>query len=111
MYKCVCMSYQEDHHHRTSAPASLAASRESLLDTGRGSRSSTPSVDIANKRYSADLSKLDEGDILNQGGAMAITSNPTSATSRPSGGVPPCGHTQPKKTSAFHVPCQSASIT
>ena len=46
----------------TSAPASLAASRESLLDKSP-SRSSTPSVDVINKRYSADLSKLDQLDL------------------------------------------------
>ncbi|XP_074662545.1 mitogen-activated protein kinase kinase kinase 7-like isoform X2 [Tubulanus polymorphus] len=48
---------------RTSAPASLAASRESL-DSAK-SRSSTPSFEF--KRYSADLSKLEEVDILSQG--------------------------------------------
>ena len=53
----------------TSAPASLAASRESLLDKG-GSRSSTPSVEVFNnKRYSADLTKLEQYDIMSQGGS------------------------------------------
>ena len=49
-----------------SAPASLAASRESLESK---SRSSTPSVEQF-KRYSADLSKLDEVDIIRQGGTL-----------------------------------------
>ena len=54
-------------HRRTSAPASLAASRESLLDKGGGSRSSTPS-ELINKRYSADLSRLEEIDIRGNSG-------------------------------------------
>lgn len=53
----------------TSAPASLAASRESLLDRSGSSRSSTPSVDNTfNKRYSADLTRLEQYDIMSQGG-------------------------------------------
>ena len=64
------MFTQEDNPRRTSAPASLAASRESLLD-GKSSRSSTPSADFINKRYSADLSKLEEIEILAQGNASA----------------------------------------
>ncbi|KAI0241093.1 Mitogen-activated protein kinase kinase kinase 7 [Lamellibrachia satsuma] len=53
-------------HRRTSAPASLAASRESLLDKS-GSRCSTPSNEFINKRYSADLSRLEEIDIIAHG--------------------------------------------
>ncbi len=58
---------QEDVRRRTSAPPSLAASRENLLE--KSSRSSTPSLPAldssattpaAVKRFSADLSKLDE---------------------------------------------------
>ena len=59
---------QEDNLRmtRASAPPSLAASRESLL-ADKGSRSSTPVVDLTNKRYSADLSIiLDETNILAQ---------------------------------------------
>ena len=49
---------------RTSAPASLANSHESLLmDHSRGSRSSTPSID-PRQRFSADLSKLDEQEYM-----------------------------------------------
>nr|UCK81531.1 mitogen-activated protein kinase kinase kinase 7 [Arenicola marina] len=59
---------------RTSAPASLAASRESLLD--KSSRSSTPSVDLVNKRYSADLSKLEEMEIMAHSGAGPAPSKP-----------------------------------
>ncbi|XP_067674422.1 mitogen-activated protein kinase kinase kinase 7-like isoform X1 [Haliotis asinina] len=54
---------EERHRGQQSAPPSLAASRESLHDP-RGSRSGTP-VDHY-KRYSADLSKLDEYDISSQ---------------------------------------------
>ena len=64
-------------HRRTSAPASLAASRESLHGGG-GSRSSTPSNDFINKRYSADLTPLEEWEIMHQGG-----SNPTQSTKPP----------------------------
>lgn len=46
-----------------SAPASLAASRESLAE-GHG-RAGTPVEQY--KRYSADLTRLSEGDILTQG--------------------------------------------
>ncbi|KAK2189437.1 hypothetical protein NP493_106g01026 [Ridgeia piscesae] len=63
-------------HRRTSAPASLAASRESLLDKS-GSRCSTPSNEFINKRYSADLSRLEETDILAQ------RNSGTSAATRP----------------------------
>ena len=56
------MSYsQVPVGRRTSAPASLAASHENLMDK---SRSSTPSVDANFKRYSADLSKLEEQDYM-----------------------------------------------
>ncbi|KAL5010470.1 hypothetical protein ScPMuIL_012775 [Solemya velum] len=49
-----------------SAPASLAASRESLFDGyGRSPRCATP-VEQYNKRYSADLTKLGECDIMSQ---------------------------------------------
>ncbi|XP_059166329.1 mitogen-activated protein kinase kinase kinase 7-like isoform X2 [Physella acuta] len=48
------------HRGQMSAPPSLAASRESLNDP-RGSRSATP-VD-SGKRFSADLTKLDELDL------------------------------------------------
>lgn len=44
-----------------SAPASLAASRESLAE----GRAGTPVEQY--KRYSADLTRLSEGDILTQG--------------------------------------------
>ncbi|XP_013397106.1 mitogen-activated protein kinase kinase kinase 7-like isoform X2 [Lingula anatina] len=59
-----------DPDRGTSAPASLAASRENL---DKSSRSSTPSVEF--KRYSADLSKLDKKDIIAAGapGAGAST--------------------------------------
>ncbi|ELU03623.1 hypothetical protein CAPTEDRAFT_17809 [Capitella teleta] len=53
----------EDKHRRTSAPASLAASRESLNDGTRPPHTASP-VDSFNKRFSADLSKLDEGNIM-----------------------------------------------
>ena len=62
------------YHRRTSAPASLAASRESLLDKGGGSRSSTPS-EFINKRYSADLSRLEEIDIRSHGNSGANSSS------------------------------------
>ncbi|XP_064627957.1 mitogen-activated protein kinase kinase kinase 7-like [Lineus longissimus] len=62
---------EEKTTNRTSAPASLAASRESLESR---SRSSTPSVEQF-KRYSADLSKLDEVDIIRQGGALQAASH------------------------------------
>ena len=55
---------------RTSAPASLAASRENLLD--KSSRSSTPSIELY-KRYSADLSKLTDTNFLVEG--VAAVSN------------------------------------
>ena len=61
-------------HRRTSAPASLAASRESLLDKGGGSRSSTPS-EFINKRYSADLSRLEEIDIRAHGNSGGNSSS------------------------------------
>ncbi|KAH9505557.1 Mitogen-activated protein kinase kinase kinase 7 [Bulinus truncatus] len=44
-----------------SAPPSLAASRESLIEP-RGSRSATP-VETTSKRFSADFTKLDELDL------------------------------------------------
>ena len=51
-----------------SAPPSLAASRESLHEPR--SRSQTP-IDPS-KRYSADLSQMDEHDLgINQGAATA----------------------------------------
>lgn len=59
---------EEKQRAQMSAPPSLAASRESLHDPR--SRSGTP-VD-SSKRYSADLSQLDEHDIgINQGAATA----------------------------------------
>ncbi|CAH1800186.1 unnamed protein product [Owenia fusiformis] len=70
----VVVEVQEDSTQaprRTSAPASLAASRENLIE-GKNSRSSTPSVD--SKRFSADLSKLDEIDIMSQGGSSSTGS-------------------------------------
>ena len=58
----------------TSAPASLAASRESLLD--KTSRPSTPSVEnVINKRYSADMTNL-EYDIMSQGGVGTGANKP-----------------------------------
>lgn len=72
---------EPNFNRQASAPASLAASRESLLD-GK-SRSSTPSMDVINKRYSADMSKFDKFDIFAQGG----TASP----------VPPPNHSENKK--------------
>lgn len=59
--------FQEDQTRgQKSAPASLAASRESLFDGyGRSPRCATP-VEQYNKRYSADLTKLGECDIMSQ---------------------------------------------
>ncbi|XP_041351808.1 mitogen-activated protein kinase kinase kinase 7-like isoform X2 [Gigantopelta aegis] len=53
----------EEGRSQKSAPPSLAASRESLHEP-RGSRSGTP-VNVFH-RYSADLSKLEEYDIMSQ---------------------------------------------
>ena len=36
----------------------------------KSSRSSTPSIDVANKRFSADLTKLDELDIAKYGAQL-----------------------------------------
>ena len=59
------MNFQEDSRGQKSAPPSLAASRESLIGI-QSPRSGTP-VDMFQKRYSADLTKLEEYDIMTQG--------------------------------------------
>lgn len=56
---------EEENRGQKSAPPSLAASRESLIGI-QSPRSGTP-VDLYQKRYSADLTKLEEYDIMSQG--------------------------------------------
>ena len=63
-------------HRLQSAPASLAASRESLLDMMTPtSRAGTPSAaaNDVNKRFSADLSHLYHSDVMAQGRPAAAT--------------------------------------
>ena len=81
---CCVGCCQEDLHGRqlaqrlASAPASLAASRESLLEMMTSSRASTPStVHDINKRFSADLSHLQHVDVMAQGHpAVAVRGHP-----------------------------------
>ncbi|XP_053397164.1 mitogen-activated protein kinase kinase kinase 7-like isoform X2 [Mercenaria mercenaria] len=56
---------EEENRSQRSAPPSLAASRESLIGI-QSPRSGTP-VDHQQKRYSADLTNLQEYDIMSQG--------------------------------------------
>ncbi|XP_060572667.1 mitogen-activated protein kinase kinase kinase 7-like isoform X2 [Ruditapes philippinarum] len=56
---------EEESRSQRSAPPSLAASRESLIGI-QSPRSGTP-VDHQQKRYSADLTNLQEYDIMSQG--------------------------------------------
>ncbi|KAK3096578.1 hypothetical protein FSP39_001440 [Pinctada imbricata] len=49
-----------------SAPASLAASRESLHEGYRSPRSGTPVEQVKDKRYSADVARLMDSDLLTQ---------------------------------------------